>query len=411
MKYLPYVFKHLKRNWIRSASTIAAMGLCIFLFCTLQTFLGAVESSLEGSSARRLVSRHRVSLAQVLPLSYKQRLLDMEGVTGVANATWFGGSLKAKKEDQSGEEDGDGGAPDFMNFFANFGIDPEDYLAIHPEYLLSEEQRRDFFGDRRAALIGRGLSKRFGWEIGDTFFLESFIPPYRKADGPFEFIVRAIYDIDDAQYQGTDPNLMFFHFEYLYEGVNRNAAAGTYVIEIADPTQAAQISEAIDARFENSDAETLTETESAFRASFLSIAGNLALFLNGIGLAVAFTILLVTANTMSMAFRERRTEIAVLKTLGFPSKLVMGLMLGESVLIGTLGGGLGVGLGWLLINGAPNIPAIGDMIRSFGFRRLALDPMTATLGAATAIMLALVAGAVPATLAYKARITDMLRQV
>ena len=411
MRFLPYVFKHLRRNWIRTASTVAAMALCIFLFCTLQTFLVAVESSLEGSSARRLVARHRVSLAQQLPLSYKQRLLDMEGVTGVANATWFGGSLKAKKENQSAEPGSDDSGPDFMNFFANFAIDPEDYLAIHPEYLFSEQGRRDFLGDRRAALIGRGLSKRFGWELGDTFFLESFIPPYRKADGPFEFIVRAIYDIDDGLYPGTDPNLMFFHFEYLYEGVNRRVAAGTYVIEIADPTQAAQISEAIDARFENSSAETLTETEAAFRASFVAMAGNLALFLNGIGLAVAFTILLVTANTMSMAFRERRTEIAVLKTLGFPSKLVMGLMLGESVMIGTLGGGLGVGLGWLLINGAPSIPAIGDMIRSFGFRRLALDPTTAALGAATAIVLSLVAGVVPATLAYKARITEMLRQV
>src|SRR5262249_44622075 len=145
-----------------------------------------------------------------------------------------------------------------------------------------------------------------------------------------------------GKYPGTDTNIMFFHYKYLYEGTGRHIGAGSYTIEIDDPGKAGAVSKAVDALFENSDSQTHTETEAAFRARFIAMAGNLALLLNSIGLAVSFTILLVTANTMSMAVRERRTEIAVLKTLGFGSGRVMGLILAEALFLGALGGGLGI---------------------------------------------------------------------
>jgi putative ABC transport system permease protein len=204
---------------------------------------------------------------------------------------------------------------------------------------------------------------------------------------------------------------MFFHYKYLYEGVGQNISAGTYNVEIEDPSQAAAISKAIDALFENSDAQTLTETEKAFRAGFISMAGNLALLLNGIGLAVTFTILLVTANTMSMAVRERRTEIAVLKTLGFSSGRVMGLIVAEALALGVLGGLIGTGGSQLIMYLLTHTPGVSDMLLTIGLSSLTLRPTIGVLGFVVALFLGFAAGFVPAYGAYRSRITDMLRTV
>lgn len=409
MKYFPFIFKHLRRNWVRTLSTVLAMGLCIFLFCTLQSVLAAVNSLLDSASANRLVTRHSVSLVFNLPLSYGSRIQSVPGVKRVAINSWFGGSLPAKKEGKG--EEGSSSTTDWSNFFPNIAIEAEPLLAMYPEYQLPPEQYRAFLEDLRGCVIGRKLADKFGWKLGDIFFLESFIPPYRKPDGPFEFVVRGIFDTDPAKYPGTDTNIMYFHHKYLYEATGRQVTAGSYWVEIEDPDQAGVVGKAIDALFENSDAQTRTETEKAFAASFISMAGNLALLLNGIGLAVSFTILLVTANTMSMAVRERRTEIAVLKTLGFSSTRVMGLLVAESLLLGILGGALGIGgsqgIMWMLTNA----PGVKDALAGIGLSQLNLRPLVAALGFAVALLLGLAAGFVPALGAYRARITDMLRTV
>ena len=391
MKYLPYILKHLRRNWIRTTSTVLGMAVCIFLFCTLQTILAAIDYSLQSASASRLWTRHAVSLVFNLPLSYEPRIQGVAGVTRVATASWFGGVYQDPK-----------------NFFANFAVDADDYLAMYPECRIREEDRRAFLADRRGALVGKSLAEKFGWKVGDTFQLESTIPPYRVGR-PFDFVVRAIYDADLARNPGTDLGSMFFHYEYLNEATGRRLGAGTYVVEIADPTQAAAVGKAIDALFENSDAQTLTETEGAFVAGFISLAGNLSLLLNLIGLAVTFTILLVTANTMSMAARERRVEVGVLKTLGFPGELVLALILAEALAIGVLGGGLGLLLGWFGIKALTALPMLGAALA--GYPSLGLTPLVATLGMGIALLLGLLAGVVPAWLAYRASITEALRTV
>jgi len=393
MRYLPYILKHLRRNWVRTASTVAAMAVCIFLFCTLQTFVQAVTWNLRSANASRLVIRHAVSLVFNLPLAYKERIAGVPGVRRVAATSWFGGTRRAN---------------DPTDFFPNLAVEAEEYLAMYPEIILSEEHERAFLQDQRGCIVGRQTADRFGWQPGDTFQLESFIPPYRIGR-PFEFVVSGVYDTDTARFPGTQTTAMFFHYKYLYEMTGRRVGVGTYTIEIEDPSRAAAVSAAIDARFENSDAQTRTETEAAFRASFVSLAGNLALLLNGIALAVMFTILLVTANTMSMAVRERRTEIAVLKTIGFPSGLVMALVLSEAALLGGLGGGLGILLGRQMIRILPDLPFIGDAVR--GYPSLGLSPVIAAAGFCTAVFIGLAAGLVPSVLAYRARITDMLRQV
>src|SRR5579872_1280135 len=376
MKFAPLVLKHLRKNWIRTLSTVAAMSVCIFLFCTLQTVVEAVNFGLHSGNAGRLVTRHYVSLVFNLPLNYKQKVEAVPGVKEVVMNWWFGGVYKDPK-----------------NYFANIATEPQAFLDIYPEFMLPPDQKEKWLHDRRGAIVGRKLAQRFGWKLGDTFEMESSIPPYRVGH-PFEFVVDGIYDTDEARYPGTDLQSMYFDYKYLYEATGRNLGIGWLTSKIDDPSHAGAISKAIDAQFANSDTETKTETEQAFLAGFVAMAGNLALLLNGIGLAVAFTILLVTANTMSIAVRERQQEIAVLKTLGFSSGLVMTLILSEALLIGALGGALGLLISAAALHILPEVPLLGDIVAqypSFG-----LSPHTMTLGVGIALLLGLFAGFFPA---------------
>jgi putative ABC transport system permease protein len=391
MKFAPLVLKHLRKNWLRTTSTVVAMSVCIFLFCVLQTVIAAVNFGLHAGSTRRLVVRDYVSLANNLPINYKQKIAAIPGVTDTTIVSWFGGIYRDPK-----------------NFFANLAVEPEAFLRIYPEIMLPPEQKAKWLSDVRGAIIGRKLAQRFGWKVGDAFQLESFIPPYRVGK-PFDFVVDGIYDTDEAKYPGTDLSSMYFNYKYLYEATGQRVGIGTLTAQIDDPSHAGAMSKLIDQTFENSDNQTKTETEQAFRAGFVALAGNLALLLNVIGMAVAFTILLVTANTMSIAVRERQQEIAVLKTLGFSSGLVMTLILSEALLLGLMGGLLGILIARGIINLLKLVPFLGDVLRAFP--NLGLSPEVAALGLGIALLLGFLAGFIPALLAYRARITDALRQV
>ena len=412
MKYLPFVLKHLRRNWVRTASTVVAMAVCIFLLCTLRSVLSEVDSMLAASSATRLVTRHSVSLTFNLPVAYESRIHSVPGVKSVAKTIWFGGSLPAKKEGKADDGSGDGDPTmDWSKFFNNMGVDADNFFPMYPELTIPPDQWQSFRETRQGCVIGSKLAKKYNWKVGDKFFLESFIPPYRRSSGPFEFVVSGIYDADLAKYPGTDVSTMYFHYEYVKEGTGREIGVGTYMVEIEDGNKAASVGKAIDNLFENSSATSITETEQAFKASFIAMAGNLAFLLNGIGLAVAFTILLVTANTMSMAVRERRTEIGVLKTLGFSSAHVMGFVVGEALLLGVLGGALGVFGSQGLLYVVSHAQGVSEILAGIGLTGLELKPAVAMLGFFIAVVLGLVAGLVPALSAYRAKITDILRTV
>jgi putative ABC transport system permease protein len=393
MRYLPYILKHLRRHWLRSLLTVLAMTFCIFVFCVLQTFLAALNQNLKAGNASRLVTRHAVSLVFNLPQAYRDRIAGIAGVQNVAMENWFGGARKAG---------------DFKDFFPNLAVEAEPFLQMYPEYILGDEEKRAWLDDQSGCILGPATAERFGWKVGDTFQLESFIPPYRIGK-PFEFTVRGIYKTDEQRYPGTDKTVMFFHYKYLYEATGRRVGVGTYVTQIADPAQAGAVSRAIDGLFENSEAQTHTETEQQFRASFIAMAGNLALLLNFIGLTVIFMILLVTANTMSMAVRERRTEMGVLKTLGFTSGKVMGLVLAEAGVLGALGGAIGIFFSTGMIQAMPHLPFVGDAVR--GIANFGLPAKVALTGFSLALGIGVLAGLVPAYAAYRARITDLLRQV
>jgi putative ABC transport system permease protein len=325
-----------------------------------------------------------------MPNAYGPKLARVPGVKSIAASNWFGGYYQDQK-----------------NFFTNFAVESETYFPMHPEFEVPADQMRDYLADMRGCIVGRETAEKFGWKLGDVVPLTSIIPPY-QIGRPFEFTVRGIYDVDLAKHPGVDRGFLFFHYKYLYENTGRRAGIGTFNVQIADPTQSASVARAIDDTFENSDVQTKTETEKAFLQSFAALGGNLALLLNAIGLAVAFTILLVTANTMSMAVRERRTEIAVLKTLGFPSALVMALILVEAAVIGVLAGGIGLGLAGWFLTVLPKLPGTGAL-GAFGISNLHVSPLVAALTFGLGLVLSLFAGFTPAFGSYRARITDMLR--
>lgn len=391
MRFLPYILKHLRHNWFRTSLTVLAMALCIFLFCVLETAIEAINASTESASDKRLITRNAISLIFNLPIYYRERIAAVPGVRRVAGANWFGGIYIEPK-----------------NFFPNFAIDAENYLAIYPEYILDRAEKEAFLRDPRGAIVGRETADRFGWRVGDVIQMESTIPPYRVGR-PFEFVIRGIYDTDPGLYPGTNLTQFFFHFRYLYEATGQRVGKGTFVLEVDDPRAAGEISRKVDALFENSSSQTKTETEAAFRASFISLIGNISLLLRVIGLATTFTILLVTANTMSMAVRERRKEIATLKTLGFSSGKVMGLVLGEATILGLLGGGLGIFFGDRFIHVLPSIPMVGDIFRGIADR--GLSPQLGASAFGLAVALGILAGLFPALLAYRERITTALRQL
>jgi putative ABC transport system permease protein len=393
MRFFPYVLKHLRRNWLRTLSTVLGMALCIFLICVLQTVLSAKERSIDATRPDRLATRHAVSLVFNMPYAYRSRISAVPGVRRVAPMIFFGGLFGSSQQD-------------FANFFANFAVEADSYFAMYPEYAVPPEQMEAYLADRRGCIVGRALADKYGWRIGSTFQLESFIPPYRVGR-PFEFVVRGIFDADEVRFPGTNEMQMFFHFRYLFEATRQRVGVGTFMVQVADPDQAPATARLIDATFENSDVQTKTESEAAFVEGFAALAGNLVALLNAIGMAVAFTVLLVTANTMSMAVRERRTEIAVLKTLGFSSRRVMGLILTEALILAASAGLIGTWLANLLVSNIANIPYLGAVLGQFPKLQLSAGLAAGTMG--LALGLGLFAGLVPAWTAYRARIVDTLR--
>ncbi len=189
MKFLPYLLKHLRKNWFRTTLTVLAMALCIFLFCMLQSVLAQINALLDSTSAKRLVTRNSVSIVFDLPMAYGPRIQSVPGVVRVATVNWFGGALPAKKEGKAAEGDSSS-TTDWSNFFPNLAVELEPYFAMYPEFQVPPDQYQALLADQRGCAIGRKLADKFGWKLGDTFYLESFIPPHRKPDGPFEFVVQ-----------------------------------------------------------------------------------------------------------------------------------------------------------------------------------------------------------------------------
>ncbi|MBI3086303.1 MAG: FtsX-like permease family protein [candidate division NC10 bacterium] len=378
MTYASFIWTNIARNPRRTILTIVSIGLSLFVLSTLMTVLTELNREPEGEDTHlRLVVRRATSLADRLPEAYAAKLERVPGVRLVHALTWFGGIYI-----------------DERNFFANFACDPDTLFAMFPENRIPPEQIKAFRAERIAAIAGRKLVERFKWRLGDRITLQGTIYPV-----DLEFVLRGIYT-------GTDETAFFFHRDYLEEALGRPGKVGTFWLKAASAGDIPRIMDAVDTLFKNSDAETKTETERAFQLGFISMLGNVKTLIASISSVVVFTILLVTANTMAMSIRERAREIAILKTLGFGRRRLLGVLMGESAVIALTGGVLGC-------VGARLFFSVVDVWRYTQglFPIFIVEPSTVLLGIGLSVLIGLASAALPAIRVSRLTIAEALRRV
>ncbi len=382
MKYFRLVWKNVWRKKIRTSLTILSVFVAFLLFALLSGIGYAFKGGVDVADAERLIVIHKVSLINPLPMSYLNRIASDDGVHSVTHASWFGGFYQEPR-----------------NQFGQFPVEPQAYFDMYPEFNIPDEQLEAFKRNRTGAVVGQELATTYGWEIGDRIPIQATI--WTKADGgrTWEFDLEGIFSSDDPR---GSTALMLFQHDYFEEA--RAFAKGTvgwYVLRVASGADPIQVASAIDLQFANSPNETKTSTEAAFAQSFMKQYGNIALIVTLILGAVFFTLLLVSGNTMSQSVRERISELAVLKTLGFGDRAVLGIVLSESVLIMLMGGLLGLGLGWVLVQG------IAQQMAAF-LPGVFLSPTAIAGAVAMMIGAGILAGIFPALKAMRLSIVDAL---
>ena len=383
--FLPLlVTRNAFRHKLRTTLTVIGIVVAITAFGLLRTIVEAWYAGANASSSARLVTRSSISLVFSLPLTYAEKIRQVDGVQSVSWANWFGGVYISER-----------------NFFPQFAVDAPTYLEMYPEFILSSEERKAFLTDRKGAIVGRKLALQYGWRVGDQIPLRGTI-----YSGTWTFNLRGIYDGAD---KGTDQSTMYFHWALLNETIKktyprRGDQTGVFVVRLRDPAQAAEVSAAIDAMFRNSLAETLSETEKAFQLSFVAMTEAILLAIQAVSFVVIVIIMAVMANTMAMTARERGAEYATLKVLGFSSGFVAMLIFAESIGIALLGG---------LVAIVFTVPLANAFAEQMGtlFPIFYVSESTVLMQAGAAVLVGIIAAVLPAWRTARIRIVDGLRAV
>ncbi len=384
MYILKLIFRNVFRHKLRSWLTILGITIAILAFGLLRTVISAWYAGVEASSASRLVTRNSISIIFTLPLSYKERIRQIDGVKIVSWGNWFGGIYIDEK-----------------NFFANFAVDPKTYLELYPELILPPDQKAAFIRDRKGFVAGRKLAERFGWKVGDTVALRGTIYP-----GQWDFVMRGIYKGRDKT---VDETTFFFQWDYLNEKMKKSSPAradqiGFYMIGVTKADVAADVTVNIDKTFSNSVAETLTETEKAFQMGWIAMSQAIVTAIQLVSFVVIIIIMAVMANTMAMTARERIGEYAIFKTLGFGGRYIAVLIFGESLIISMIGCAFGIAFTF------PAAKAFGDELSNF-FPIFNVATETIYMDIAAALLVGTVAGIFPTLRSIRIRIADGLRRI
>jgi len=382
--FLRLTFRNLFRHKLRTGLTALGIVIAIVAFVLLRTVVDAWYAGAEATAANRLITRNAISLVFPLPISYANRIRQVDGVTGLSYSNWFGGVYI-----------------DERNFFPNFAVEPKTYLELYPELILPETEKAAFIKDRKGAIAGRKLADTYGWKIGDVIPLRGTIYA-----GNWSFVLRGIYRGAEKK---TDETLFLFHWDNLNEtlkktDVSRADRVGVYVIRIDRAERAAEISEAVDRLFENSLAETLTETEEAFQLGFVAMTEAILIAIKIVSFVVIVIIMAVMANTMAMSVRERLREYATLKAVGFGSHYLLGLIMGESLVLSISSGILGI---------LAAFPASNFLVTMFGTLFPAVDVSTQTieLSLIASCLIGLAAAVFPAWRVITLPVSEGLRSI
>lgn len=382
MKYFGLIWKNVWRKKIRTSLTILSVFVAFLLFALLSAIGYAFKSGEDVADAERLVVIDKVSLINPLPMAYKNRVAATPGVQAVTHASWFGGYYQEPR-----------------NQFGQFPTDPYEYFSMYPELNMPQEQLDAWAKNRTGAVIGREIAEQYDIKVGDRIPLQATI--WTKADGgrTWEFDIEGVFSTDDPR---GSTAYMLFNYDYFEEArAFGKGTVGWYILRVESGEDPVQVANAVDMQFANSANETETSTEAAFAQSFAKQFGNIALIVTLILGAVFFTLLLVSGNTMSQSVRERISELAVLKTLGFADGSVLGIVLSESILIMLMGGLLGLGTGWLLVQGAAQ--AMGAFLPG-----IFLSPEAIMTAVGIMVGAGIVAGIFPALKAMRLSIIDAL---
>ncbi len=377
-----FVTKSAFRNKRRSSLTVLSITFSLLLLTLMMTVWRAFYmDTFSAQSAQRLITRHRVSLTQSLPLFYREKIRAVPGVVAVAPNSWFGGVYKDHKPE---------------NFFARFGTDPDEILEIFTDFTIPPDQLLAWQRDRAGAIVDDQLAQKYDWKLGDRITLQGDIYPV-----DLELTIRGIYSAP------APTNSIYFNQKYVEEAVSfANGKAGTFDILADSPEDVSKVATAVDNMFRNSPEPTKTESEKAFQLSFINSIGNVKAFILSICFAVVFATLLVSATTMAMSIRERTREVAVLKTLGFTRQSILRLYVGESVLVALTGGALGCLLAFLLVSAMSHAPGMSLFLSG-----MKVTLPTFLLALFVAGILGLLSAILPAYHAAKLDIVEGLRYI
>jgi len=384
VRYLPLLWAQLFRKKTRTVLTVLSVLVAFLLFGLLEAVQVAFESGADSADAKRLLTTARYSIIEPLPMSYAPRIERVAGVVGVAYADWFG----AKYQNES-------------NAFAVFVVDPARYLDMYPEFEITPAQRETFVKTRTGAVAGKRLADRYGWKVGQRLPIASEI--HAKSDGSlnWEFDLVGIFDAEDPAVRANTEVVLINVAQFDEARQFGKGKTGWYIIRIADVNQAKAVSADIDRTFMNSPDETKTAPEKEFALGFAKQIGDMGALVTRILLAVFFTILILTGNTMAQSIRERIPELAILKTLGFSNTAVTALVLGEAALLFVIGAGLG------MLAAVSLLPALNGATGG-RFPPLFVEAATWAWAAGVALALALAVGLPPALRVHRLRIVDAL---
>ncbi len=381
LRHLPLILKNCWRNRRRTTLTVLSLSVSLCLLGTMMAIYHAFY--LQDASpyqALRLVVRNRVSLALPMPQFYREKIRQIPGVADAQISQWFGGMYLDRR-------------PEHM--FPRFAVEPAKEFHLRGEMQLPEDQKKAFLNERTACIVGRSLANKQHFQIGQKITIVGDIFPFN-----LELFIRGIFDAPENE------EVLYFNRDYFEESlpVGRRGTAGTINILAASTQDVPRIEAAVDDMFHNSPVQTKTESESAFSLSFVAMLGNVKLFLLIIVGAVTFTILLVSANTIAMSVRERVREVGILKTLGYTPGTILGIILGEALVIGLTGGVIGVGLASLATGLVRSMPTLMSQLQ-----QLTLAPSVAAACLGVAAATGLLSALIPALNASRISILEALR--